>query len=89
MPRPGSCTVTATPSPGAATLLTAGLVIALSIRLRRAEIMTLARIGASRGRIAAILSAEVLSVVAAGLVVATLFTWVTATFGADALHVRV
>lgn len=62
---------------GAATLATAALVFLLSLRLRRREIETLFKIGASRGSVAAVWCSEVLTVLllsaalAAGLTVAT------------------
>ncbi len=60
-----------------ATLATAALVFALSIRLRRREVETLVKIGGSRGSIAVVLLAEVVFVLlcsgglAAGLTFAT------------------
>ncbi|NIV56793.1 MAG: hypothetical protein GWN48_15150, partial [Actinobacteria bacterium] len=50
---------------GIATVATAILVFALSIRLRRRELETMRKIGASRGRMRAVLASEVLLVVAA------------------------
>jgi putative ABC transport system permease protein len=65
----------------AATLATAVLVFALSIRLRRRELETMRRIGASRGRMRAILASEVLLVVAAAVVIAAALTAVMSRFG--------
>ena len=63
-----------------ATLATIALVFLLSIRLRRAEISTMSRIGAAPGRVAAILGTEILlvltaSVLLAGLLTALATTW--------------
>ena len=65
----------------AATLATAALVFALSIRLRRRELETMRRIGASRGRMRAILASEVLLVVVAAVVIAAALTAVMSRFG--------
>jgi putative ABC transport system permease protein len=59
---------------GAATLATIALVFLLSIRLRRAEIRTMTRIGAAPGRVAAILGAEIMLVLAASVLLAGLLT---------------
>ena len=66
---------------GAATLATIVLVFVLSARLRRREILTMTRIGAPPGRVAAILGAEVLLVLAASAGLAGLLTAVAAFFG--------
>jgi len=65
----------------AATLATAALVFALSIRLRRRELETMRRIGASPGRMRAILASEVLLVLAAALAIATALTVAVSRFG--------
>jgi putative ABC transport system permease protein len=67
---------------GAATIATAGLVFALSIRLRRRELDTMRKIGASSGRMRAVLASEVLMVVAASIVIAAALTGVVGRFGA-------
>jgi putative ABC transport system permease protein len=51
---------------GGATLLLLGLVVLLTLRLRRGELETLARIGASRARVAGMLALEWLLVLGAG-----------------------
>ncbi len=55
---------------GAVTVAVVGLVIALSIRLRREELLTMVRLGAARGTVASIVGAELLliALLAAGLV---------------------
>jgi len=66
---------------GAATLATIALVFLLSIRLRRAEIQTMIRIGAAPGRVAAILGTEILLVLIASLLMAGLLTGIATAFG--------
>jgi putative ABC transport system permease protein len=68
---------------GAATLATIALVFVLSIRLRRAEIATMTRIGAAPGRVAAILGVEILLVLAASLLLAGLLTALAAAWGGE------
>jgi putative ABC transport system permease protein len=70
----------------AATLATAALVFLLSLRLRRREIETLFKIGASRRRIAALMASEIAGVVGLGVALAGLLTWITATSGADLIR---
>jgi putative ABC transport system permease protein len=64
-----------------ATIATAALVFALSIRLRRREIETMRKIGAPRQRLHAILATEVLLVVLASVIVAATLTAVVSRFG--------
>jgi len=64
-----------------ATIATAVLVFALSIRLRRRELETMRRIGASRGRMRAILAAEVLLVVVTAVILAAGATAAVSRFG--------
>lgn len=71
---------------GATTLATATLVFLLSLRLRRREMETLVRLGASRRRIAALVATEIVGVVGAAAVLAALFTWATAAAGGDLLR---
>lgn len=71
---------------GAATLATAALVFALSVRLRRRELETMRKIGASRGRMRAVLAAEVLLVVAVGVLIAAVLTLAVSRFGGLALR---
>jgi putative ABC transport system permease protein len=71
---------------GAATLATAALVFALSIRLRRREVETLEKIGASRGSIAVVLLAEVIFVLLCGGALAAAFTLATERLGGAAIR---
>jgi len=73
--------VTAVVIVGLATLATAILVIVLSLRLRRAEIATMNRIGGARTRVLAILTAEVVVVVGLGVLAAAGLTGLTAAYG--------
>lgn len=68
---------------GVATLATIALVFLLSIRLRRAEITTMTRIGGTRTRVAAILGAEIALVLVAGLLLAGGFTVLAAAWGEE------
>ena len=70
---------------GVATLATAGLVFALSLRLRRREIQTLTRIGASRGAVAVVLAGEVVAVVLLACVLAMGLTLLTRALGEAAI----
>jgi putative ABC transport system permease protein len=69
---------------GLATLATMALVFVLSLQLRRREIETMRKIGGDRGRIAAVLMLEIVSVLLAGAllagVLALLTGWASATF---------
>jgi putative ABC transport system permease protein len=71
---------------GAATVATAALVFALSVRLRRRELETMRKIGASRGRMRAILASEVLLVVASGVLIAGALTLLVSRFGGVVLR---
>ncbi len=71
---------------GAATLATAALVFLLSIRLRRREIETLHKIGASRPRVAAVLLSEVVAVAVLGVGLAGLLTLGVSRFGEAAIR---
>jgi putative ABC transport system permease protein len=55
---------------GVATLATMSLVFMLSIQLRKGEIETMIKIGGSRQRILSLIAAEILGVLAAGIVLA-------------------
>jgi putative ABC transport system permease protein len=66
---------------GIATLATTALVFLLSIRLRRAEIHTMTRIGAAPARVVAILGSEILLVLFASLVLAGLLTAIATAWG--------
>jgi putative ABC transport system permease protein len=70
-----------------ATIATAVLVFALSVRLRRREIETMRKIGASRRRIRAILACEVLLVVVASLLIAGALTALVSRFGSVVLAI--
>jgi putative ABC transport system permease protein len=67
---------------GLATLAVAALVFALSIRLRRREILTMVKIGGARRTVAAVMISEIVFVLASGALLAALLTFLTATFGA-------
>ncbi len=69
-----------------ATLATAALVFLLSLRLRRREIETMVKIGGSRRSVAAVLSSEVVVVLALGVVLAGGLTLVTSRFGSAAIR---
>ncbi len=72
-----------------ATLATAALVFLLSLRLRQREIETMQKIGGSRSHVAAILSCEVLVVLACSLVIAAALTVLTSQFGSEAIRLFV
>jgi putative ABC transport system permease protein len=65
------------------TLLTMTLVIVLSIRLRRAELVTMSKIGCSRGRIASILVGQIAIILFAGSVIAIVLTVATNEYGPE------
>jgi putative ABC transport system permease protein len=71
---------------GLATIATAALVFALSVRLRRREIETMRKIGAPRGRVRAVLACEVLLVVVASVAIAGALTALVSRFGGIALR---
>ena len=60
----------------------AALVFLLSLRLRRREIETMMKIGAPKGRVAALVVAEITIVLLAGSVLAGGLTLITASYGA-------
>jgi putative ABC transport system permease protein len=66
---------------GVATAMTAALVFALSIRVRRREIETIQKIGGGRQRLATILGAEILFVIVTAVVIAGALTAVVSRFG--------
>ena len=68
------------------TVATAVLVFLLSLRLRRRELETLFKIGGARRRIAAVLSAEVLVVLALGAALAGGLTQLTQQLGAEVIQ---
>jgi ABC-type antimicrobial peptide transport system permease subunit len=55
---------------GVATLLTIVLVFMLSLRLRKPELLTMAKLGCSRRRIAGIVGCEILLVIAVSMLLA-------------------
>jgi putative ABC transport system permease protein len=71
---------------GAATVATAVLVFLLSLRLRQREMETMVKIGAARGRIAAMLLAEVLGVLVVGGMLAGGLTWLTGRISAETIQ---
>jgi putative ABC transport system permease protein len=68
------------------TLATAALVFALSVRLRRREIETLHKIGASRGTVTTLLVSEVVGVLLLAGMLAAALTWATSRFGSGAIR---
>jgi putative ABC transport system permease protein len=70
---------------GVATIATAVLVFALSVRLRRREIDTMRKIGASGGRLRAVLAAEVLIVIAVSILVAAALTAAVSRYGGSVI----
>ena len=71
---------------GGSTIATTILVFLLSLRLRRREIETMFKIGARRGVIAAVLSLEVLFVVAASVLLAAGLTGLTARYASELIR---
>jgi putative ABC transport system permease protein len=65
------------------TLLMMTLVIVLSIRLRRAEIVTMWKMGCSRHKIASILGGQIAIILAASSAIATLLTVATNEYGPE------
>jgi putative ABC transport system permease protein len=71
---------------GVGTAMTAALVFALSIRVRRREIETIRKIGGGRRRLATILGAEIVVVVVAAVAIAGALTAVVSRFGEIAVR---
>jgi putative ABC transport system permease protein len=71
---------------GLAALATAVLVFVLSLRLRKREIETMAKIGGSRVRVAGVLVTEIAVVVLASVVLAGLLTVLTTRFASTAVR---
>ena len=65
------------------TLLTLSLVIVLSIRLRRSELVTMSKIGCSRHTIVSILGSQILIILAASFLSATVLTLITDAYGRE------
>jgi len=74
---------------GLSTLATMVLVFVLSLQLRRRELETMAKIGGTRRRIAAIVAAEVCGVLALGITIAVGLAAMTAWFAASASRLLV
>ena len=72
---------------GVAMAMTAVLVFGLSIRVRRREIETIQKIGGGRQRLAMILGAEILAVIAVAVVIAAILTAIASRFGELAVRV--
>jgi len=66
---------------GLATLATSFLVFALSLRLRRRERETLFKIGGSRAAVATVMTSEIVGVLAVGVLLALLLTFLTQRYG--------
>jgi len=71
---------------GTAALATAVLAFLLSLRIRKREIETIVKIGGSRLRIASVLTAEILVVVATAAVLAAGLALLTSRFGTVAIR---
>ncbi|UCC29414.1 MAG: ABC transporter permease, partial [Phycisphaerales bacterium] len=71
---------------GVATLMTAALVFALSIRLRRREIETIRKIGGASRRLRGMLASEILLVVFGGVVIAGVLTVGVSRYGDVLVH---
>jgi putative ABC transport system permease protein len=71
---------------GLAALATAVLVFALSLRLRKREIETMAKIGGSKLRVAGVLVTEIAVVVLASVVLAGILTALTTRFASTAVR---
>ena len=70
----------------AATLATAALVFLLSLRLRRREIDTLHKLGASRARVAGLVASEVVAAIVLAGALAAALTFATSRLGAAAIR---
>jgi ABC-type antimicrobial peptide transport system permease subunit len=68
------------------TLASAALVFLLSLRLRRQEVETLRKIGASRASLATLLASEVVGVLLLAVLLAVLLTVFTHEFGSAAIR---
>jgi putative ABC transport system permease protein len=69
-----------------ATVATAALVFMLSLRLRRREIDTMFKIGASRSRVTGTLASEVIVVLALAILLAAVLTALTSQYGTDIIE---
>jgi putative ABC transport system permease protein len=71
---------------GLATVLILGLIVTLSLRLRREEIYTMFTIGSSKAKIAEILGFELLIIIAISATIAMLLYYFTGYFVEDFIH---
>ena len=71
------------------TLLTMTLVIVLSIRLRRAEIVTMSKIGCSRFTIASVLGSQIAIIVLASCALATTLVLLTDVYGSELVRLMI
>jgi len=81
-----SYVVTAFVLVGLATLAVAALVFLLSLRLRHREIETMVKIGGEKIHVAAVILAEIVVVLLSSLVLATVLTWLTSSYGTEAIR---
>ena len=65
------------------TLLTISLVIVLSIRLRRDEIVTMSKMGCSRFAVASILGSQIMIILAVSALFAAVLTLITGAYGPE------
>ncbi|MEE8281721.1 MAG: FtsX-like permease family protein, partial [Gammaproteobacteria bacterium] len=71
---------------GLATVATAALVFMLSLRLRRREIDTMFKIGASRIHVSGTLVSEVIVVLVLAVLLAAVLTVLTSQYGTDLIE---
>ena len=71
---------------GLATLASAALVFALSLRLRRREVETLFKIGGSRTAVGTVMVSEIVVVLLTSVLLAGLLTLATRGFGSAAIR---
>ena len=71
------------------TLLTISLVIVLSIRLRRAEIVTMSKMGCSRFTIASVLGSQITIIVFASAAIATTLALLTDMYGSELVRMLI
>jgi putative ABC transport system permease protein len=71
------------------TLLTMTLVIVLSIRLRRAEIVTMSKMGCSRFTIASILGSQIAIIVSVSLAASTAMALLTDAYGSELVRLLI
>ena len=74
---------------GLVTCATMSMIFLLSWQLRRREMETILRIGGSRGRVASLVAAEVLSVIAAGVICAGLLAMATSVVADSATRILI